>query len=415
VVWDWPTALATAKPAIITDGYGIHAASKNEYVKRSTLMAAHISTFMPAAKTGTAIALPATLATGLRFAPEHRLAAGVDRLTDPLTIAANGTASVDLSTSTQIPLGTEAISVTAQITGGAASGSLSVAPCASIATSPPIAVEASATRAIHLIVPLGVGRTFCARSTVNVVVQFALEGSLVGGAGAPSDALALTAASTGFTVAAAAGTADASPTAFPVTADGASVHVAATTTNGPLDVYVGACGEERPLLPSLTLRKGERGVGLAYTAAGSGDICVWRSSTAAGLPAVGVTVTGTFTSTGFTFSLTNATRLLHTGVRVGTGGFGGWYGRQVANQSITVRAAVGASAITTGVVSLSGVAVGGVEKAGSAAATAQAVLAARPMVSSSGAVSARTDGAGTLVLTSTANGFLSFDVTGWWS
>lgn len=415
VVWDWPTALATAKPAIVTDGYGIHAASKNEYVKRSTLMAAHISTFIPAVNAGTSVALPSALSTGLRFSPERRLAAGVDRLTDPITLGANSTATIDLATSTQIPLGTDAIALTAQVTGGAASGSLSVAPCASVANSPTIAVEATATRAIHLIVPLEAGHTFCARSTVSTVVQFALEGSLVGGAGAPTDALALTAAAAAATVAAAPGTDDASPNPVPAAGDGASVQVTTTSLTGTVKVYVGACGEERPLLPSLVARKGETGIGLTYTATGSGSICVWRSSSVAGLPVVNVNVTGTFASTGFTFSLTNATRLLHTGVKAGAGGLGGWYGRQVAGQAITVRAAGTASAIATGVVSLSAVAVGGIEKAGSSASAARPVLAARPMVSSSGAVSVPTNAVGTLLLTSSANGFLAFDLSGWWS
>jgi hypothetical protein len=371
---------------------------------------------MPAVKAGTSVPLPTALATGLRFSPERRLASGVDRLTDPIALAANSTVTVDLATSTQIPLGTEAIAVTAQITGGAATGALSVAPCASVTSSPPIAVEASATRAIHLIVPLGAGHTFCARSTVSAVVQFALEGSLVGGAGAPTEALGFTASgATATTVAAALGTDDASPNPVPAAGDGASVQITTTSTTGTVKVYVGACGEDRPLLPSLIVRKGETGVGLAYVATGSGNICVWRSTSVAGLPAIKVYVTGTFASTGFTFSLANATRLLHTGVKVGAGGLGGWYGRQVAGQSITVRAAATASAIVTGVVSLSAVAVGGTETAGPSAVAARPVLAARAMVSSSGGVSASTDATGTLVLTSGANGFLAFDLSGWWS
>ena len=224
------------------------------------------------------------------------LAADVDLLTS-LNLAANTRATIDLSTSTQLPVGTSAIAATVRSTGTAA-GSLTLAPCTSIGNpaltnNPSMAFEAGVSRVLHTIVPLSAGRTFCARATAAVALQFSLEGTLVGGLGAPADALSLNSAATSSIVPATVGTSDATPTAVGATGDGASVQVSTTSGTGTVQVYVGACGEERPALPSVIVRKGEAGVGLTYTATGSGNVCIWRTSTASGLPAVNVAVTGT--------------------------------------------------------------------------------------------------------------------------
>ena len=129
IVWDWPTALATANPPIVTDVAGIHPNSSAQYVKRSTLMAEHITTRMSSARfDGRRGALPAADTSGLGFAPVTETTI-YSTLANGVRFAAGETRDIDLSAEPAVDDSAQALALTVSAKNSADAGWLVVFRC----------------------------------------------------------------------------------------------------------------------------------------------------------------------------------------------------------------------------------------------------------------------------------------------
>lgn len=338
VVWDWPSALLTANPAILMDTYRVHPKSGKEYVKRSALMAADITNRVPWSKfNGSRVAPPTTDASALQYLPEAVQTTVYDsRGGDPLP---QGVTTVDLSAATEIDPAAQALALTVTVTDPLQNGYLTVFRCGDQqpATSN-LNFAAGASRTAQVITRFGDARTICVFASTQTHVTVSLQGSFVPTGGTALTPItpvrALDTRNTGTGTDLVVDVPDTAAVALTVTVVGPSV-------GGTVTVY--ACDETRPTIANLSFQANEVVASALYAPVSpAGTVCV-HVETAAAPPNVILDVTGTFQAgTGLLFVPAPATRLLDT--RNATGG---WAGRHGLRQTIDVVAVpAGAKAVT---------------------------------------------------------------------
>jgi hypothetical protein len=181
VLWDWPTALATANPPITVDLANVHPVSGVEYVKRSTLINEHVSRQMGAARyDGPRQTLPSTLYPGLQYQPVgggvafHSATSGV--------VAGGSTVTIDPGDLPGIPADARAAVVTIGAWGSAAPGFLTMHPCDQPRpTSSSLNYRAAAQRFGQTIGALSATRTMCVYTSATANVAVFVHGYFVDG------------------------------------------------------------------------------------------------------------------------------------------------------------------------------------------------------------------------------------------
>ncbi|MEY4339243.1 MAG: hypothetical protein RLZ14_1093, partial [Actinomycetota bacterium] len=181
VVWDWPTALLTANPAIATDASAVHPSSGVEYAKRTALMAAHIAISTSAVRSGSPATQPTPLGSSLAY--QSLAAASVYDTTTPVArpLQAGVERVIDLSS---LPATTRAVAL--GVTGWNASGGgfLTLYRCGDQRpTTSNLNVQAGVVRAAQALVPVTDDLRLCAWSSVGLDLSLMIQGVFVTGDG----------------------------------------------------------------------------------------------------------------------------------------------------------------------------------------------------------------------------------------
>lgn len=409
IVWDWPTALLTANPAIKTDPSAVHPSSGIEYSKRTAMMAAHIATTTSATRSGSAAALPTPLGSSLAY---QALAA-----TSVYDTTASGTQSlqagvervVDLSS---LPASTRAVAL--GVTGRNASGGgfLTLYRCGDPRPSTSnLNMQAGVVRAAQALVPITDDLRLCAWSSVGLDLSLMIQGVFVTGEGSgltPITPLrAVDTRNTGRTTDLTAAVPHADAVAV-------SLTVVGGTAAGTATIY--PCDAATPSIAHLPFQAGEVVAVSAFVPVSATDtVCVHTDTGAAvatDVPHMIVDVTGTFGTGGLRFSPVPATRLLDT--RDGTGG---WIGRARREQTIDVRAAASGVGAVSGTVTMVQPLSGGHVRGHACDAPlppTSVVNARRGLVAANTVTSAVAATTGLLCLWPSAHAHVVFDVVGWW-
>lgn len=341
-VWDWPTALATANPAIAMDVGGIHPTSGTQYVKRSTLMAEHITLNMGAGRyVGPRTPLPTGDGSGWAYAPVTEAPIYRTPL-DGATFAATETRSIDLSAVESVDDAAKALAITVTATNPASNGFLTVWRCGDTrpATSN-LNFSKDTMRTAQVITRITATGHLCLYSHVATDVTISIQGNFLEGSGTQLNPIAavrpLDTRNTGRAqelIVNVPGT-DVLAAAVTITTTGAS-------SGGTITSY--GCDAALPDVANLSYQPDETVASAAFVpVSADGTICVHVTAPDNNYPDVILDVTGVFKSgTGLRFVAAPATRLLDTRSLLG-----GWLGRHGATQTIDVVAApVGALAVT---------------------------------------------------------------------
>ena len=410
IVWDWPKAVATSNPVIKMDQYNVHPISGAEYVKRSTLITNHLLTYVPARFAGPAAPLPAPTASGLEYSP---LPAPVAAATTVL--AAGAIRDINLSTMPALLPTAAAAALTVSVSGSAAAGAVTVYRCGAPPSVATLGFGAAQRRTAQAVVQL-TARHVCIRSTVAVTVALGLVGSFV-----PPDASSLSLyvvtpyrraspvsslADRRITIAATIATASTKALTGTVT-------ITAPTNGGYATVY--RCGTAPSAVRILTFAKGETVSGAFFAPVLGAAVCVHVQAVAGTTFGVTLDTSGSLRigGHGSRFSPVVSTRVLDTRDATRRGG---WWGRHVARQVLTVPVAPKGALAVTGTATM-------VAPLTAGYLTAYRCNAARPnavalntgaKATSAALVTARVDTLGRVCLYSSANTNTLFDVSGWW-
>ena len=343
VVWDWPTALATADPPIATDIAGIHPNSGVQYVKRSALMAEHITTRMSAARfEGPRAALPSAETTGLGFTPVTEATIYSTPANGP-TFGKDETREIDLGAVASVDDAAKALALTVSAKNSTDAGWLVVYRCGD--PMPPTSnlnFAAGAFRTAQVVTKITDAGHLCIHTSTVTDVIVSIQGNFLQGAGATlhpfNPVRPLDTRQTGR----------AADLVAAVPGSGALAASVTITVNGPsaggtLTVY--GCDATVPAVANLSFEPNETIAGAAFVPVSpTGTICVHVSTADAALTDVILDITGTFRNApgGLRYVPVFATRLLDTRDAVG-----GWIGRHGTNQSLDLVAApAGARAVT---------------------------------------------------------------------
>lgn len=412
VVWDWPTALASANPAIRTDTPGVHPSSGTEYVKRSTLIANHLGVSMNSVYTGPRVALPAPSGDPLSFRvlPAWAVYDTTESADGPLEAGVERVIQL-----TSMPAGTKAVAlgVTGEAPSGAGTGGfVTLYRCGDARpTTSNLNVQPGVERAAQALVQVTDDLRLCAWSNVGLHLSLMIQGAFITDAGdglapiTPVRAIDTRNADRSLKVTAPVPHAD---------AVAVSMTILAGSRDGTATLY--PCDASIPGIAHLPFRAGEvLSVAAFVPVSGSDTVCVHAdtgSVLTADAPHVIIDVTGTFGNGGLRYSPVPSTRLLDT--RNGTGG---WQGRPGREQTIDVPAAPSGAGAVSGTVTMVQP-LGGAHVRGHACSTAlpptAAVNARRGLVAANTLTSAVTPGTGRLCLWTSAHAHVVFDVAGWW-
>lgn len=409
VVWDWPTALRTANPAIRTDTPGVHPSSGVEYVKRSTLITSHLGANMNSVYTGPRAELPAAEGDPLTFMVMPATTVYDTTELGGTPLQAGTERVIDLSS---LPTGTKAVAlgVTGRDAGGG--GFLTLYRCGDTRPSTSnLNVQSGVVRAAQALVQVTDDMRLCAWSSVDLDVSLMIQGVFLSGVG------------DGFTPITPLRAADTRndgrslKVTVPVphaNAVAVSLTILGGNADGTATLY--PCDASIPTIAHLPYRAGEVLAVSAFVPVSGGDtVCVHAdtgSVLTADAPHVIVDVTGTFGTGGLRYSPVPATRLLDT--RNGTGG---WTGRPRREQTLDVQAARDTAGAVSGTVTMVQPLGGGHVRGYACGATlppTSAVNARRGLVAANTLTSAVAPGTGLLCLWSSAHAHIVFDVVGWW-
>ncbi len=407
VLWDWPTALATANPAIGMSWDKIHALSPVEYEKRSRLMRDSIRQQASAADFNGGYAPPPAAVGGpLRFHPENNT-----RALAPTRIGAGATLTVDLSA--LVDPTAQAVAITLGAQSSARLGYLTAYPCDGpqpFASHLNLATDSS--RAAQAVVRLSASRTLCLFSLSDTDVTVDVQGWF-----APAAELAFVP----MTPARKLDTREPVPqppdqVVHTITAPAGAGAVALSLvgldspTGGSLRVW--PCDEPRPAADNLVYRPNEIVAGATYVkVSATGTVCVQNTATAHAV----VDITGAFfpgsPAGGLRFQPAQVTRVLDT-----RSSLGGWTGRHGIGQTISAQPAPAGAQAVTGTLTMVG-------PATSSFVTAYPCDVGRPFASTGNAARG-TDMANTITVGlsagrtvcfySSQNEATVFDVGGWW-
>ena len=348
VVWDWPTALATADPRILTDIAGIHPVSATQYVKRSTLMAEHITAQMGGAHyTGPRVGLPAPETTGLGYAPVTETTI-YSTLANGLRFAADETRDIDLSGIPAVADAAQALALTVSARNATDDGWLVVYRCGD--AMPPtsnVNFAAGAFRTAQVVTRITDAGHICVHTSTVTDVIVSIQGNFLQGAGTTLNPFQpVRPLDTRHT-----GRAQDLVVAVPggaVSAASVTLTITGNSAGGTVTVY--GCDPAVPDVANLSFEPNETVAGAAFVpVSASGTICVHVATADAALADVIVDITGTFldSPTGLYFVPVFGTRVLDT-----RNAIGGWVGRHGAGQSLDVVAAPPGARGVTGTITV---------------------------------------------------------------
>ncbi len=322
LVWDWPAALLSSNPPIITGLADVHPVSGTEYVKRSRLIAADLDLRMPANFVGPSITPPALPGTTMAFTPTP--ATTIYDTTSNGAMAADEHRSIQLSA---VAPGTTGVALTVTARHGAAGGYLRFYACGTPEPSTSnVNFQPGVVRTAQVLVALGADQTLCAYSNVAVDFDLVLQGTF-GPTGLTFTAMAPQRAVDTRQTGRATDLVVAVPSAVAVAA---SVVVVGQSAGGRVTVY--ECDTAIPAPFTMSFEPDEVLAGSIFVAVSpSSTICVHvEANDSRGVDVI-VDITGTFSNdpAGLRFAPVPATRLLDT-----RSGVGGWFGRQAAGQTL---------------------------------------------------------------------------------
>lgn len=412
MLWDWPTALATANPAITMDKYNVHPVSGVQYVKRSTLMAAHITTSMaPSRYVGPRVTLPAGDGAGYGYAPVAPVTIYSTPTNGP-RFAATETRTVDLSGVPEVDDSAAALALTVSASNPSTDGWLIVWRCGdpTPATSN-VNFTAGAFRTAQVVTRITAADELCVYASTSTDVVISLQGNFLAGSGTRLNPIVpVRPLDTRLT-----GRAQQHTVAVPgsgVAAAAVTVTTVGASTGGTVTLF--ACDAPTSTVANVSFQANETVASAAFVrVAANGTICVRIETGNTQYTDVIVDITGVFKDgSGLAFVPAPATRILDTRSAIG-----GWAYRQRFTQTIdTVAAPDGARAVT-GTITV-------VRPTMRAFLTAHACGQAVPPTSSvnanAGLVMANSITVGvdptqrTLCIYSSRNTNTLFDVVGWW-
>lgn len=415
VVWDWPSALNTS--GIVTDIGSIHPVSGAEYVKRSTLIANHLTATMRSTFVGPRATAAAAIGSGLAFAPHPNARMLYD---GPLT--AGTTKQIGLAAVLPPGAGAVAVGITSSRPAGA--GYVTLFPCGEpLPKVSSLNFTAGQARSAQAIVRLGAGGTLCARASVGVTVRIALQGTFV------SDVVPTTAQTLHLlapkrlvnTTAANTTTNRTIPvveTSLPGADIGAvalNVTIDKPTASGNVTVY--RCDAAAvPPAATVSFTRGETVAGAVFAPVSATDeVCVRVRIAAGSTFRLVVDRTGVFTrgDGGSRFVPVRAKRMLDT--RGATYRVGGWFGRHQTQQTIDVNAAAAGTVGVSGTVTMVNPATTGYVTAfGCGTPPPTSTTNGRPGAAAASTATSVVDPQGRLCLYTSTNTDTLFDVSGWW-
>ena len=342
LVWDWPSALDSANPPIVMDLFDIHPVSGTQYVKRSTLMATHITDYAGGARfLGPRVTPPSADTENLGYLP-HSPEQLYRTPTDGARFTATETRDIDLSAIAAVDEFAKALALTVTALNPAASGHLIVWRCGDTKPSTSnVNFTAGVQRTAQVVTRLTDSGHICVFTSAATDVIISIQGNFVIEAGTRLNPITpvrpLDTRNTGRAQ------------DLELTVPGTDVLAAAVTisTNGASSggsVTIYDCAASIPDVANLSYQPSETVASAAFVqVSGDSTLCVHITAPDTVYPDVIVDVTGVFLAdAGLYFRPVSATRLLDT--RNFTGG---WLGRHGARQSIDVVAGpVGAKAVT---------------------------------------------------------------------
>jgi len=412
LLWDWPTALANANPAIKMDIGYIHPVSGVEYVKRSTLMADHITINMSGARfVGPRPPLPAGDPTALKFTPVTESAIYTTP-TDGPRFGATETRDVDLSGVAAVDDGAKALALTVTAKNPAAGGWVTVWRCGD--TMPPtsnVNFTAGAQRTAQVLTRITDTGHVCIFTSVATDVIVSIEGNLLPGGSTTLTPIApvrpLDTRNTGRhadLVVPVPGTGVAAA-AITLTATGGS-------NGGTLTAY--GCDASVPDVANISFQPNETVASAAFVpVSADGTICVHVNTGDTIYTDVIVDITGTFgTGAGLAFVPAPGTRLMDTRSAIG-----GWLGRHGANQSLNIVAVPAGALAATGTITIVRPMFRAYLKAypcGQALPPTSSVNANAGLVMANSVTVGVEASQHTLCIFSSQNTNTLFDVVGWW-
>jgi len=412
LLWDWPTALATANPPIKMDIGYIHPTSGVEYAKRSTIMADHITTRMSGARyVGPRTTLPAGDGTGLTFVPVTETAIYATP-TNGATFGATETRDIDLSGVAAVDDAATALALTVTAKNPTAGGWLTVWRCGDpMPATSNVNFTAGAQRTAQVLTRVTAGGHVCVYSSVATDVVLSIEGNFVASGGTTLTPIApvrpLDTRNTGRHA----------DLVVPVPGSGvaaAAITLTATggSNGGTLTAY--GCDASVPDVANISFQPNETVASAAFVpVSADGTICVHVNNTDTVYTDVIVDITGTFqTGAGLAFVPAAGTRVLDTRYSIG-----GWVGRHGVNQSIDVVAAPAGALAATGTLTVVRPMFRAYLKAypcGQALPPTSSVNANAGLVMAN-SVTVGVDAAQhTMCIFSSQNTSTLFDVVGWW-
>jgi len=413
IVWDWPTALANANPAIVTDIAGIHPTSSMQYVKRSTLMAGHITSQTGGARfDGPRAGLPVADSAPLNFDPVTETTI-YSTLANGQRFASEETRDIDLSGVAAVADDAKALALTVSAKNSEQAGYLVVYRCGD--PMPPtsnVNFATGAFRTAQAVTKITDAGHICIYASTATDVIVSIQGNFVARAATTlhpiSPVRPLDTRQTGR------------GSDFVVAVPGEGVRAASVTLTATRDsaggtLTIHGCDASVPDVANLSFEPNETVAGAAFVpVSASGTICVHVNTASAAFVDVIVDITGTFSTDpgGLQFVPVFATRVLDT-----RNSIGGWVGRHDTSQSIDVVAAPPGARAVTGTITL-------VRPSFSGYLTAHACGESLPPTSSvnarGGLAMANSVTVGirpadqTLCIFSFSNTNTLFDVVGWW-
>jgi len=413
IVWDWPTALANANPAIVTDIAGIHPTSSLQYVKRSTLMAGHITSQTGGARfDGPRAGLPVADSAPLNFDPVTETTI-YSTLANGQRFASEETRDIDLSGVAAVADDAKALALTVSAKNSEQAGYLVVYRCGD--PMPPtsnVNFATGAFRTAQAVTKITDAGHICIYASTATDVIVSIQGNFVARAATTlhpiSPVRPLDTRQTGR------------GSDFVVAVPGEGVRAASVTLTATRDsaggtLTIHGCDASVPDVANLSFEPNETVAGAAFVpVSASGTICVHVNTASAAFVDVIVDITGTFSTDpgGLQFVPVFATRVLDT-----RNSIGGWVGRHDTGQSLDVVAAPPGARAVTGTITL-------VRPSFSGFLTAYACGESLPPTSSvnarGGLAMANSVTVGirpadqTLCIFSFSNTNTLFDVVGWW-
>lgn len=399
-VWNWQDVFSTANPPFAHDKYYIHLANGANYARRSTLMAADVtSVFGPSRRVGPNVG-PAT-ASGT---PSDYLPIDITRTATGMYIPAGTIATVDFNGIA--PADATGVALTLEPHDADGGGYLSSFPCdegRSLTSN--VNFVAGQRRAAQTLVRLTAARTMCIFSYASAYVDIDVQGWFVAGSASRLTGLAptrlLDTRETGRQAVDVIQT-PAGSTAVAVSLVGLNSDVGASLT-------AWACDQPQPALAQIHFGPGEIIAGAAFVkTSAAGTICVTTSAPAD----VVVDLTGVFSVGGrLRYTPTIVQRMIDT-----REGLGGWLGRLMHGQQVDMHPAPPGAEAVSGTITMVEPTVAGWLRAtpcGISQFTSSVNAPAGGIVANSLTVALSADQG--LCVEPYRGSHVLFDISGWWA